>query len=406
MRKAVVLVSLLACAVAVAAAQPLRFDDVVRNLRNPDPKVRVDAIHLLRQARYPEAIGPIAALVTDPVDQVQLESIAAELSFFVVDDLKTRRHVGFVIERRTPAVARAAFELPPSARWRRPAPPSLVKGLIAAIDDDQPRVRLEAVYAVGVVAEPPLAPDDSRALIKALDHSDPAVRAAAAEVIGRLRIASAGDALLRAVNDSSPDVRHAAMRALGEIHDVRAVEALTEQLKFYGTGDGAASALDALAQLGQPASVPVFKAHLTDKDPNIRRAAAEGLGRAGDQSVRADLSMAVTTDSSRMVRMAMAFALQKLGLHYVQRIVDEMATTSLMPQAESYLLELGPTAGPPLIAALQDPDAAIRMAAANALGFIGGQTAMTALQKTAGDSDPDVAAAAKRALDRLCLTTS
>jgi hypothetical protein len=44
-----------------AAAQQLRFDDVVRNLRNPDPKSRLSAIHLLRDAKYPEAITPIAA---------------------------------------------------------------------------------------------------------------------------------------------------------------------------------------------------------------------------------------------------------------------------------------------------------------------------------------------------------
>ena len=44
-----------------AGAQPARFDDVVRNLRNPDPKVRLSAVRLLREAKYPEAIVPMAA---------------------------------------------------------------------------------------------------------------------------------------------------------------------------------------------------------------------------------------------------------------------------------------------------------------------------------------------------------
>ena len=51
---------------------------------------------------------------------------------------------------------------------------------------------------------------------------------------------------------------------------------MTEQLAFYKKGEGAWSALDALARLAQPSSIPLFKERLTDKDPKMRRAAAEG----------------------------------------------------------------------------------------------------------------------------------
>ena len=71
------------------------------------------------------------------------------------------------------------------------------------------------------------------------------------------------------------------MRALGDIGEPRAVKALTEQLKYYGKGEGAWSALEALARIAHPSSVPVFVQHLTNKDPLLRRAAAEGLGRVG-----------------------------------------------------------------------------------------------------------------------------
>ncbi len=54
---------------AAASAQPARFDDVVRNLRHPEPKVRLAAVRLLREAKYPEAIVPISQLVLDPVDE-------------------------------------------------------------------------------------------------------------------------------------------------------------------------------------------------------------------------------------------------------------------------------------------------------------------------------------------------
>ena len=70
--------AVLLCAASLSSAQQVRFDDVIRNLRNPDPKMRLAAVQLLRESKYPEAIGPMASLVNDPVDQIQLEAIAAE----------------------------------------------------------------------------------------------------------------------------------------------------------------------------------------------------------------------------------------------------------------------------------------------------------------------------------------
>ena len=46
--------------ITTAAAQQVRFDDVVRHLRNPDPDARMSSIVLLRESKYLEAIEPIA----------------------------------------------------------------------------------------------------------------------------------------------------------------------------------------------------------------------------------------------------------------------------------------------------------------------------------------------------------
>jgi HEAT repeat protein len=385
----------------MAGAQPLRFDDVVRNLRNPDAKTRLSALKLLREAKYPEAIGPIAPLVTDPVDDIQLEAITTELSFYVGEEVKERRMIGFVVERRNPAVAASAFDLGPTAVVPRGVPPEVVTALIQAIDDDNPRVRLEATYAVGVIASPPLTGDQPARLVKALDHYDPDIRMAAARVVGRLCVTQAGDVLMKAINDSHADVRYAAMRALGTLHEVRAAGALTEQLAFYKKGEGAWSALDALAHLAQPASVPLFKERLTDKDPKMRRAAAEGLGRIGDASAIADMMTGVTSDESEEVRVAMAFALQKLGRNYVTRIVDAMDSPHMVPQAQDYLIELGPPIASTLYPHLQDSDQGIREGVAEVLGLIGDDKSLAPLQAITTDKDPNVATAAKRAIERI-----
>ena len=401
MHKIASLAVALCLSAGAATAQQLRFDDVVRNLRNPDPRTRLSAIHLLRDARYPEAIVPIAALVNDPVDEIQLEAIAAELSFFLERDMKSKRMVGFVLEKRRSGLARGAFDLGPYAVWPRPASPELVSALLQAVDDENDKVRVEAIYAVGVIGRTPLTADQVARLGKALDHYDPAVRSGAARVIARLKVAATSDTLIKAVNDSQADVRYAAMRALGAIGEPRAITALTEQFNYYRKGEGAWSALEALARLGSTASVPQFRERLQDKDAYIRRAAIEGIGRAGDAESVDALERTATIDDSPMVRLAAVFALQKLGRNYAARIVDLMSSEKLVQQGQEYLIELGPAMTAILLPRLQEPDASVREAVADVLGVIGDASTMPALEAATKDRDASVASAAKRALARL-----
>ncbi len=384
------------------SAQPQQaFEDVVRNLRNPDAKARMSAVQLLRESRHVEAAVPVAAVITDPVEAIQLEAIAAELSFFLVDDVRARRYVALVVEVRSKGQAQPAFELGPLAAWPRPAPPEVLDALLKAVDDEDARVRTEAIYALGVVGRPPLANDLADRLIKALDHYDPTIRAAAAQVIGRLEVTRAGDALIAAINDSSLPVRFAAMRALGDVREVRAVRALADQLSFYGKGEGAWSALDALARIGHASSAPLFKARLTDKDPYIRRAAVEGLARLNDASQSAALSAATGSDPSPTVRAAMTFALAKAGKNDPVTLTEFFASDKTALQAQAYLLELGPTALPGLAPALKDPNPGVRAGTADVIGALGTADSIAMLEALTKDRDRAVAASATAAIERI-----
>lgn len=385
-----------------AYAQQQRYDDVVRNLRNPDPEARMSALRLLRESKHLEAIEPIAALVLDPLDGVQLAAIDTELSFYLVDDVPGRRRVAFLVEVRNAGRAETAFSSGPLTVWPRPVPGSLLTNLLAAVDDENQKVRVEALYTFGAIA-PPAAGAYAEVLIKALDHYDPAIRAGAARVIGRLKVKAAGEALIKAVNDSQQPVRFAAMRALGEIGEGTAIVALTEQLDHYRKGEGAWSALDGLARIGHPSSVAAFTAHLTDKDPYLRRAAAEGLARAKDPSSRVVLESAVSTDSSDMVRAAMAFALQRLGGNFIARLANSLDSDKLAPQVAGYFLELGPVAAGEIAAHLKDPSDAIRGNTATILGAIGGAAERAVLQPLLQDRSPEVRRAAERAIQRITM---
>ncbi|MBA3231640.1 MAG: HEAT repeat domain-containing protein [Acidobacteria bacterium] len=399
------------CGVALTAGAPdawgqqARYDDVVRNLRNPDAKVRLSALRLLREAGHLEAIEPIAPLVNDPVDEIQLEAIAAELSFYLVEPVPTKRRVALVFEVRSPAQAAAAFEQGPLAAWPRPVPPALVSNLLQAVDDENARVRMEAIYALGVIVRPPLAGEHEEALIKALDHYDPVVRAGAALVAGRLQVSAAGDALIRAVNDSNAGVRYAALRALGEVGEARAVQALGEQLTYYGRGEGAWSALQALARIAHASSVPVFKERVTDREPLLRRAAMEGLGRSGDRSEQTTLQEAAGSDPSEMVRAAAAFALQLQGGNYIPRLVESLRSDRMVQQIGDYLMELGPAVENSLLTHLQDQDPAIRGQVARVLGALGGDASRPALQSLLEDRNRRVVQEATWAIERLDMRT-
>jgi HEAT repeat protein len=395
--------ALIALAPAVPAGQQARFEDVVRNLRNPDPKIRLHSLRLLRESGHHEAIGPIAPLVNDPIDEVQLEAIAAELSFYLVEPVPATRRVALLFEVRSPSHAAAAFERGPLAAYPRAVPTELVANLLQAVDDETARVRLEALYALGVIARPPLDEAHAPALIEALDHYDPAIRAASAQVAGRLRVASAAEALIRAINDSNAGVRYAAMRALGELKEARAVQSLTEQMTYYGAGEGAWSALHALAGIAHESSVPQFVARLADRDPYLRRAAMEGLGRTGDRTQTEALQTASGSDSSEMVRLAAAFALQLQGGNYVPRLVEGLRSDRLTPQVTGYLLELGPGIETALLPHLLDPEPNIRASVARVLSAIGGEATRAALQPLLEDRNRTVQREAGWALERLTL---
>jgi HEAT repeat protein len=381
--------------------QQVRFDDVVRNLRNPDATARLTSIELLRESKYLEAIEPIAPLVNDPLDEIQLAAIDAELSFYLVEDISPRRRRAFIVEVRNAGRAESAFASGPLAVWPRPVPAALTASLLKAVDDENPRVRVEAIYTLGAIAQPPLAGEHARMLVRALDHYDPVIRTAAARVIGRVRLASAGTALINAVNDSQESVRFAAMRALGEIREAAAVQALTQQLEYYRKGEGAWSALDALAHIAHPSSVPLFAARLGDRDEYTRRAAIEGLARAGATGQIAALETVAATDSSEMVRAAAAFALQTFGRNYIARLVEPLDSRSMAPQITSYFFELGQPAAAPLVPHLKDPDEAIRGNVALILGAIGTKGDIAAIEPLLQDRNDDVRRAAERAIQRL-----
>ncbi len=401
---------LLASAVTAAPAQAQPpslvgrpFEDVVRYLASPDPKLRVEAMRTLALTGHPDAIGPIARLAADPVDAIQLEALETLLRFYLTDVPSGTKRVAGVFETGRKDPAEAAFAIGPYQLLPRAVPNALKDGLAIAMRDDQARVRREATWTFGAIVPPPAGAAAEASLAANLRDPDDGVRVAAARVAGAVRAASLGDALVAAMNDARQDVQLAAMRALGDIGEKRASRALRERFVHDQRGPAAEAALDGLARLADPASQPVFFEQVGSKDADLRRAAFEGLARLGDVAAIRAVEARTGGEKDRTVRLARAFALARDAGRGLPELTAALGDDRRAEQVMAYLVELGRGHVKALTPRLADPDAPTRGRLVQVLGLVGGPDALQALEPSTRDPDPVVARAAEHAITRIRL---
>ena len=369
---------------AAASAACLSRSSRALRRRGPEPaesgsEVRLSAVRLLRDAKYPEAIVPLAPLVIDPLDPIQLEAIAAELSFFLVRGRARRRRRR--LRRRGAQPRRRARRRSISARWRvwpRPAPPELVDGAAQGGRRREPAGPAGSdLRARRRSRRRRLPADAEQLLIKALDHYDPGdPRRRGARRRRGSRCKAAADALIKAVNDSNADVRYAAMRALGALREERAVVGADRAAQVLRQGRGRVVGARRARAHRAPVERPAVHGAAADKDPFMRRAAAEGLGRAGDTVAMSALETGAGNDPSDDgargdgVRAAEARAeLRAAPGRFLTTREDAL-------QVQDYLIELGPPIEQEL---LPQPAGARRddaRSVADVLGAIGGDASL------------------------------
>jgi len=403
---AALVVAALGAAAAAAPPQSLvgrPFEDVVRYLASPDPKLRVEAMRTLAQTAHPDAIGPIAQLVADPDDDVQLEALDTLLHFYLTDVPVGTKRVAVVFETGRKDPGEAAFAIGPYQILPRPVPDAVRTSLAKAMRDDQARIRREATWTLGTIVPPPAGAAAEASLAANLRDPDDDVRVAAARVAGAVRAASLGDALVAAMNDAKQDVQLAAMRALGDIGEKRASRALRERFLHDQHGQGAEAALDGLARLADPASQPVFFEQVTSRDADLRRAAFEGLARLGDVAAIRAVEARTGGEHDRRARLARAFALARDGGRGVPDLLKAIGEDHLAEQVMAYLVELGRGHVKELLPALASPDVPTRGRIVQVLGIVGGPEALQALEPSMRDPDPAVARAAEHAVARIHL---
>ena len=190
-----------------------------------------------------------------------------------------------------------------------------------------------------------------RAVVSLLGAPEPQVAGGAARLSGRLRLLEARDGLIALFD--------------------RAAEAQTRH-----------SVIDALAGLRDPQSLATVQRALTDRDREIRIAAARALGDAGSRAAHDALRAII---AGRPIRDA----------DLTEKIAFYEAFGAVASDADVEFLD-GQLNGRRLLAGKESPE--IRACAATALGRIVVPAAQASLRKAAKDDNPIVRSAVSRAL--------
>jgi len=202
-----------ACEVSNAMPAPRAVPALARALGDADPLVRAACADALGAQASPDAVAPLSGKLDDPTPAVRAQ------------------------------VARALAKL---------GDPRAVVPLVGKVQDSVPDVRQAVVRALGDLG-------DTRAtqsLLLALRDTVAEVKVEALAALGRLRAPEAASAIAPLALERNPAVRQAALVALGRIATADAVRAL---MKALGTQDDGAGTLertsvrDALVSAGAPA---------------------------------------------------------------------------------------------------------------------------------------------------------
>jgi hypothetical protein len=223
----------------------------------------------------------------------------------------------------------------------------------------------------------------------------------ALDSLAKLMDASAGTQLIDLLDSQNKEVRRDAAVTVGILHAQDAVPKL--QLMFENNSDKKTreKALQGLAYLGNPVSLPLFNRELWNADKSLRISAAEGMGRAGDTKSIPELKKAENSEKDGDARLAMQFAITALGADdYVNTLIQETDTKLHGDSAQTYLVELArnPTFLPKLYPYLGNQNATIQRRLATVLMYSGDSTSIPPLETLSHDSNADVASVAIRAL--------
>ncbi len=364
-------------------------------LSDSNVKVRREVVLALAQIRQPASLNALMGAARDSDTGVRVLVVQALVGYYT-GQAPSAGFSGFVKKE----YRRAKTHFAPDDTRIDPGvsvDPKVVTALVETMYD-APYIEAarEAAKGLGILVAQSVVPE----LVKSAHSSDEDLAREALNALSKIKDRSAGPGLIDLLDSPNKDVKRDAAATVGIL---RANEALPKlQTIFENDADrkDKEKAIEGLAYLGDPVSLPLFTKALWSEDKAIRTSAAEGLARAADPKALPELEKAVAAQKDAGTRLAAEYALTALGKEdYLASLVHELASKFHGDVARSYLIELsrGPKFLPKLYPYLNDQDATVRRKLCTVLMYTGDQTSLEPLERLSRDPNGDVASEALRA---------
>jgi HEAT repeat protein len=364
-------------------------------LSDPSEKVRREVVLALAQMHQPETLDALIKASQDTNEEICVLAVQSLVGYYT-GTVPSPGFSGFVKKNWR----RAKEHFNPDTTRIDPGlsvEPKVVAALDATLKSTRSnRASREAAKGLGILVARAAVPD----LIKAAHSSDETLSLETLNALSKIEDRSAGAQLVDLLDSPDKDIKQQACVAIGILRTRQAVPKLESIFENDTDPKSKEKALEGLAYLGAPASIPLFTKALGSDDKVMRTSAAEGLARAGDPKVLPELEKALMAERDAETKLAIEFAMTALGkLDYLSDLVNELSSKTRGDVAQPYLIELARTHAflPKLYPYLQSPNADVRKRLCTVLMFSGDQTSLDQLDRLSHDPDGDVAAQALRA---------
>ncbi len=365
-------------------------------LADPSAKVRKEVVIALARIHAPQSIDGLVQATRDPDSDVRVLAVNGLVDYYTGQSLETGV-TGFF--KKGYQQAKSHFDIDvtqvePGAQ----VDPKVDAALDATMNDTRAiEPARAAAHGLGVLLARSAVPD----LVKAAHSVDEDLAREALNALSKIKDLSAGPQLIDLLDSASTGILEDAAVTVGVLRTQAAAPKLQSIYDSNSAKKVRENALQGLADLGNPASVPLFTRSLVSNDKTTRALGAEGLGRAGDAKPVPELEKAVAAETDVNARLAMDFALTALGSNnYLNGLVQGLDSRIHGDIAQTYLIELArnPKIQASLYPYLTSGTDSERRKLCDVLMYSGNQSSLAPLEKASHDRNDDVATAALHAL--------
>lgn len=383
---------------------PQAIPVIARYLRDPDRRVRVEAVKSIVKLDTPASLTPLIEAARDQDPEVQIRATDGLVNEYLPGYVVTAGLTGSWTRgmRQVKAYFKSRNNQVVSAGTRvRPDVEQALAHLIESSSDDE--VRANAARAAGILRARAAVP----ALEKALHSTDSDTIMESLVALQKIGDREAGPSVSFLALDLDPNVQDLALETIGVLRSKQSAPQVRAALKSTNKEKVRRSALNTLAILGLSADRSFFLKYARSSDPVLRVSALEGLGR-----VRAPKDVPVLQDAYNeknadpRVHLAAAFALVDEGnvsnsdFAPLTYLIENLNQAGRADTAKAYLIELcrRENVRKGVFAAIPQANKDQKIALCSVFAAVHAQDTIPVLESLSHDMDPDISFAATKAL--------